>query len=178
MLSDFNRLRPILIWIAAGLVGLIGLVVLIAISAGIWLSTPSGRDFVLSKAGEAVPELTVEGADGSIFDLRAARITMQDADGVWLTVDGAHLVWNPWALFSRTLSVSELSAKAVTVARAPLPKPHDPNDQGGLPRLPVAVPLSRLAVERVVLGPDLLDGNPAVLSVAGQGRLPAPWCPA
>lgn len=172
-MSDFNRLRPILIWIAAGLAGLIGLVVLIAISTGIWLSTPSGRDFVLSKAGEAVPELTVEGVDGSVFDLRAARISMQDADGVWLTVEGAHLAWNPWALFSRTLSVSELSAKAVTVARQPLPKPDDPNDKGGLPRLPVAVTLSRLAVERVTLGPDLLDGNPAVLTLAGQGRLPA-----
>lgn len=172
-MSDFNRLRPILIWIAAGLAGLIGLVVLIAVSTGIWLSTPSGRDFVLSKAGEAVPELTVEGADGSIFDLRLARITMSDADGVWLTVEGAHLAWNPWALFSRTLSVADLSAKEVTVARPPLPTPDDPNDTGGLPRLPVAVTLSRLAVEKVTLGPDLLDGNPAVLTVAGQGRLPA-----
>ncbi|WP_158659958.1 translocation/assembly module TamB domain-containing protein [Niveispirillum cyanobacteriorum] len=173
MMSDFNRLRPILIWIATGLAGLIGLVVLIGVSAGIWLSTPSGRDFVLSKAGEAVPELKVEGVDGSIFDLRAARITMSDANGVWLTVEDAHLGWNPWALFSRTLSVEDLSAKAVTVARQPLPKPDEPSDTGGLPRLPVAVTLSRLAVERVTLGPDLLDGNPAVLTLAGQGRLPA-----
>ncbi len=172
-MSDFNRLRPILIWIAAGLAGLIGLVLLIGVSAGIWLSTPSGRDFALSQATQAVPELTLEGADGSIFDLRVARIAMADADGVWLTVEGGHLSWNPWALFTRTLSVNELSAKVVMVARQPLPKPDDPNDQGGLPRLPVAVTLGRLAVERVTLGPDLLDGNPAVLTVAGQGRLPA-----
>jgi len=172
-MSDFNRLRPILIWIAAGLAGLIGLVLLIAVSAGIWLSTPSGRDFVLSQTTKAVPELTFEGADGSIFDLRLARMSMSDADGVWLMVEGTHLAWNPWALFSRTLSVEDLSAKAVTVARQPLPKPDDPNDTGGLPRLPVAVTLSRLAVERVTLGPDLLDGNPAVLTLAGQGRLPA-----
>lgn len=173
MTEPISRVRPVLTWIAAGLAGLVALVLLLAVSAGIWLATPSGRDFVLDQARTNVDGLVIEGADGSLFDLRLARVTLADADGVWLTVTGAHLAWNPWALLSRTASIDTLSAATIDVVRQPLPQPDDPTDKQGLPRLPVAVTLSRLALDRVTLGADLLGGSPAVISATGQARLPS-----
>ncbi|MFV3129848.1 translocation/assembly module TamB domain-containing protein [Niveispirillum sp. KHB5.9] len=168
-----TNMRAILIWIAAGLAGLVALVLLIAVSSGIWLATPSGRDFVLAQAQSNVPGLVAEGASGSVFDLRLARLTMADANGVWLTVTDAHLAWNPWPLFSRTLSIDTLTATSVDVARQPLPQPEDPNDTGALPQLPVSVHVAELALAKVNLGAELLGGSPAVLTVAGQAKLPA-----
>ncbi|MFY8092121.1 MAG: translocation/assembly module TamB domain-containing protein [Niveispirillum sp.] len=173
MTEPISRVRPVLTWIAAGLAGLVALVLLLAVSAGIWLATPSGRDVVLAQARANVDGLVIDGADGSVFDLRLARITLADADGVWLTVTDAHLVWNPWALLSRTASIDTLSAASIDVARQPLPEPEDPNDKPGLPRLPIAVTLSRLTLDRVTLGADLLGGAPAVISATGQARLPS-----
>ncbi|MFV3074019.1 translocation/assembly module TamB domain-containing protein [Niveispirillum fermenti] len=166
-------MRAVLIWIAAGLAGLLALVLLLVIGAGIWLSTPSGRDVILAQAQKAVPGLVVEGADGSIFDLRLARVTMADADGIWLIVTDARLDWTPWPLLGRSLEVAKVGAATVDVARQPLPSP-DQTEAGTTPlRLPVSVTVDRLAVGRVTLGAALLGGEPALLTVSGHLNLPS-----
>lgn len=166
-------MRPVLTWIAASLAGLAALVLLLAGAAALWLSTPSGRDFVLAQAQNAVPGLAVAGADGSMFDLRLARVTLADDGGVWLSVTDARLVWNPWALLTGTAKVRELSAAGVEVARQPLPGPEPETPSAGPPRLPVAVELDRLHVARLSLGAELLGGSPAVLTLTGRARLPS-----
>lgn len=171
--SPATPLRAVLIWIVAGLSGLVALVLLLAVSVGIWLATPSGRDFALARLREAVPGLALAGADGSLFDLRLGRVTLADDQGVWLTVDQARLTWNPWALLTGTVKVIDLGAAAVTVDREPLPTPDQPDDKAGPIRLPVAVTVEALALDRVTLGADLLGGSPAVLKLSGRAQLPA-----
>ncbi|OYQ34957.1 hypothetical protein CHU95_10310 [Niveispirillum lacus] len=173
MTVTIHRAHPVLTWIAAGFALLVALSMLLGLSAGIWLATPSGRDFVLDQARTHVDGLVIDGADGSLFDLRLARLTLADADGVWLSVTGVHLAWNPWALLSRSASIDTLSAATIDIMRPPLPKPDAPTNAAGLPRLPVSVTLSRLALDRVTLGADLLGGSTAVISATGQARLPS-----
>ncbi|MDG5496780.1 translocation/assembly module TamB domain-containing protein [Niveispirillum sp. BGYR6] len=168
------NMRSPLAWIAAGFASLIGLAVLIFTVAIIWLGTGSGRDFVLAQARQSVPGLGLEGASGNLFDLRLTRLTMADAQGVWLTVEGARLSWSPWALLSRLVSVEALTADRVAVARQPLPGPEEPADPNAAPfRLPVAIDLRQLAVGRAELGPDLLGGTAALLKLAGRADIPA-----
>lgn len=159
--------------VIAGLLGLVAVVVLSVLGVGAWLSTASGRDFALAQLRTAVPGLVVVGADGSVFDLSVTRVTLADTDGVWLTVDNAHLAWNPWALLGGNVRIDNLSAASVQVTRAPKPQPGGTGDSNAAPSLPLAVTLTRLALEQVTLGPDLLGGAPALLTLTGQATLPA-----
>jgi translocation and assembly module TamB len=168
------NMRSPLAWIAAGFASLIGLALLVFTAAIIWLGTGSGRDFVLAQARQSVPGLTLEGASGNLFDLRLSRLTMADAQGVWLTVEGARLAWSPWALLSRRVAVEAVTADKVVVARQPLPEPEEPTAPDAAPfRLPVAIDLQRLSVARAELGADLLGGSTAVLKLDGHATIPA-----
>lgn len=167
-------MRSPLAWIAAGFASLIGLALLVFTAAIIWLSTASGRDFVLAQARQSVPGLGLEGASGNLFDLRLSRLTMADAQGVWLTVEGARLAWSPWALLSRRVAVEALTADKVLVSRQPLAQPEEPADPTAPPfSLPVAIDLQRLSVGRAELGADLLGGSTAVLKLDGHADIPA-----
>lgn len=167
-------MRTPLAWIAAGFAALIGLILLTLAVAIIWLGTGSGRDVALSQAQKFVPGLGITGAEGNLFDLRLDRLTMADAEGVWLVVEDARLDWSPWALLSRRLDVDLLAAERVEVIRPPLPEPETEPAAGdtGI-RLPVAVDIVRLAVARAELGPELAGGEPAVLRLDGRASLPA-----
>ncbi|WP_029012007.1 translocation/assembly module TamB domain-containing protein [Niveispirillum irakense] len=167
-------MRAPLAWIAAGFATLIGLVLLILAAAIIWLGTGSGRDFALAQAQKLVPGLGLAGAEGNLFDLRLARLTMADANGVWLAVEGARLDWSPWALLSRRVDIDLLSADKINVVRAPLPGPEEPEDPTAPAfRLPVAIDLTRVQAGRIDLGAELLGGDPAVLNLQGHALIPA-----
>lgn len=154
--------------------GLIGLVLLIVVGVVGWLSTGSGRDFVVSQLEANVPGLKVEGAQGSVFDLTADRITLSDREGVWLTIDKPQLDWSALALAGRTVEVERLAAGRVEVARAPVPEPKPEEPDDGQPfRLPVSVNLRQLDLPRIELGPGLLGGQTAVLAARGAAEVPA-----
>ncbi|WP_114393353.1 translocation/assembly module TamB domain-containing protein [Oleisolibacter albus] len=153
--------------------GLLALTLLLVLGAMAWLSTGSGRGFVLAQARTAVPGLTIEGDSGSLFDLRIDRITLADARGVWLTVEGAALDWSPLALLTRTLEINRLAADRVAVARTP-ESPDTPQPEDDTPfRLPVAVDLERLDLPRIELGAALAGGRPAMGKAEGAAEIPA-----
>jgi len=54
-------------------------------------------------------------------DVRISDITIADRQGVWLTINGAHLVWSRSALLSKKLDIDLLEAQSIVVTRAPLP---------------------------------------------------------
>ena len=103
------------------------------------------------------------------------RLTLADAEGVWLTIENAVLDWNRSALLRRRLQVAELSAEEIIVARPPLPAP--PGDAPmeapsaaasgfALPELPVAINIGALSVARLTLGAPVL-GEQAVFAAEG-----------
>lgn len=135
----------------------------------------SDRDYLtaflednLSGSGRQVVITGFQGALSS--QARIAEMTIADDQGIWLTLRDVVLDWNRAALLSGNLSVNQLSAAEIIVAR--LPAPDDgalPQPEAGsfsLPELPVSIAIERVAAERIELGP-------AVLGQAVEGRFEA-----
>ncbi len=106
-------------------------------------------------------------------DVKIDRITISDRDGVWLSIEGAHLVWSRLALLRGRLDIDSLTADRIAVTRKPLPATTpDPAARPGfaLPELPVAVRIGKLAVPDITLAQPVI-GEPATLSVDGAVSL-------
>ncbi|HSF65635.1 MAG TPA: translocation and assembly module protein TamB, partial [Paracoccaceae bacterium] len=122
----------------------------------------------LSDVGRSV---VVTGFTGALSSRAAIeRLTIADADGIWLTLNGVVLDWNRAAVLGGRISVNELVAEEVVIDRPPRPAGDDlPAPEAGgfaLPELPVSVEIGRVAAARIVLGP-------AVLGQAIEGSLEA-----
>jgi translocation and assembly module TamB len=147
----------------------------LALCAAPALAQEDDRDFLtafledsLSGAGR---EVTITGFAGALSSqARIDRLTIADDDGIWLTISGVTLDWSRSALLSGALTVSELSADEIVVARLPdaeegaLPAPEASPFR--LPDLPLSIAIDRIAAARIALGPD-------VLGQAVEGRLEA-----
>ena len=117
----------------------------------------------------------IEGFYGALSSTAALdRLTIADDDGVWLTIEGAELVWTRSALLRGALEVDRLTARRIVLDRLPpsggdgAPTPEATPFQ--LPDLPVSVALGALSVERLDLGAAIL-GFPATLSASGSASL-------
>ncbi len=125
----------------------------------------------LSGAGRDVRISGFRGALSSraTFDL----MSIEDEDGVWLLIEDAALQWNRSALVQRRIEIAEISARRVTVQRAPLGEEREElvaAPSFSLPELPVSVNLDQLQVDEVVLGEALL-GEELRASVRGNATL-------
>ncbi len=71
---------------------LAGLPVLALVGVLAWANTENGQARLAALASAQVPGLKIEGLHGPLPSAAgASRITLADADGVWLTIDGARL---------------------------------------------------------------------------------------
>ena len=153
----------------------LGLPVVLAGLALLGANSAPGRTALERLAAALVPGLTLEGLDGPLPGRPGfARLTLADAEGVWLEVQDARLAWNPLALLRGEAHVELLSAARIALHRLP---PSDAEAAPGplipeLPRLPLALRLDRLALQRVELGTPVL-GLPAVLHATAAALLDA-----
>jgi translocation and assembly module TamB len=110
----------------------------------------------LSGAGRTV---TIDGFSGALSSRAAIqRLTIADDQGIWLTLNGISLDWSRSALLAGEVSVNELTADEIIVARKPI-TPDTPTPEAGgfsLPELPVSITIGKLAAGRITLGPDIL----------------------
>jgi len=100
------------------------------------------------------------------------RMTISDADGVWLVLEDAVLDWTRSALLRGELQVNTLTAARLEVLRPPLPVegvdlPDAEALPFSLPELPVRVEIGQISIAEVVLG-EAIIGLPATLSVEGS----------
>ena len=104
------------------------------------------------------------------------QLTISDADGVWLSLEDASLIWSRSALLRGRLEVDELTAGRIELVRLPKSDPPAPSPEDAeatpfaLPELPVSIELGELRADQVVLGPSIL-GEEAVLAVTGKMAL-------
>jgi translocation and assembly module TamB len=126
----------------------------------------------LSGAGRQVVVTGFAGALSSQATIE--RLTIADARGIWLTLDGVVLDWSRSALFSGRVQVETLTARQVTLDRLPDPAestlPAPEATPFALPDLPVSVDIGRLAADRVVLGATVL-GQPVQGSIEASAAL-------
>ena len=128
----------------------------------------------LSTPGSRVAIGAVDGALSSDATIRDVAIS--DANGVWLKLDRARLVWRRLALLSGRLEVETLEIGRLEVLRRPLPAPVSatPEPDGSLlPDLPVKVEVKAFTLAELVLG-EALAGQPARLTAQGWAKLGAP----
>ncbi len=145
-------MRPLLRW---GLGTLLALVLTIVLVLAAVLFLPSGTRFALNLAASLVPQLELEGVDGTLAaDLRIDRLRFQQAE-LSVELEQLRLDWYPWSLTQPLLQINELSAARFELklpAADTEPPPDDTETPLQLPQLPaVELPLA-IAVERLALG--------------------------
>jgi autotransporter translocation and assembly factor TamB len=144
---------------------LLGLLVLVALAAGgvlLALQSESGQRWIVQKLPELTGGMVVLDTPSGSWpqDIALGRVELRDADGVWLQIDGLALRWSPWALLRKHVDVATLSAKKITVLRAPLPGEQQAEttqnsgfDLSSLPSIRVqALDIAEIEVHEAVAG--------------------------
>ncbi|MGK7870538.1 translocation/assembly module TamB domain-containing protein [Falsiroseomonas sp. E2-1-a20] len=137
--------------------------------------------FLERRLERLIPGLRVEGLEGALRGVPSAnRITISDAQGVWLTMQDVRLNLAPTALLRGVVRLEALEATLLRVDRLPVAAPTTtpaeqlvPGEGGvlpGLPDLPVDLALDRLVVQRLELDPSVL-GQGAAFSLTGNAAL-------
>lgn len=118
----------------------------------------------LSGAGRQV---TITGFAGALSSRATIRsMSIADAQGVWITLNGVTLDWSRSALLLGVIDITELSADEIILTRPPVSDDASPTEAKGfsLPDLPVSIDIGSIAAKRIALGP-------AVLGEAVEARL-------
>jgi translocation and assembly module TamB len=165
-----------------GLIGTIALIGVLSIPM-----TATAQDADEGTRLERLLESQLSDGDGFTVDLQGFRgaisstaeldrMVISDAQGPWLILDDATLIWTRSALLRGELSVQELTAARLQVLRRPAP-----GDEGidlppaeatpfSLPELPVSIDIGRVAIEQVDLGEPII-GVAAQLGLSGNVQL-------
>lgn len=121
-------------------------------------------------------DVDVQGFQGALSS-RATMdaIIISDDEGPWLAVRDAVLDWNRLALLRGRLSVTELAAGEIALARLPegddsVDVPQPEAEPFSLPELPVSIQIDALNVDRLELGEPVL-GMPVVATLTGGAEL-------
>lgn len=132
--------------------------------------------FLEDQLSDGARTVTIEGFRGALSaTAELDRLTIADAQGVWLTLEGAELNWSRAALLRGALQIDQLTAERLEILRAPVTEPGldlPPAEATpfSLPDLPVSIAIDRTAIARVSLGPSLI-GQAVELSVQGAAQL-------
>ncbi len=141
----------------------ITIVILAALLAGLRLAAGGapGRWLVTSQLdGREIggQTIAIEGLSGDpLSRLHLDRLTLADADGVWLTAEDIRLDWQASSLLFKPYRVRSISAARVEVLRRPAGRDDAPDSDGGLPELPALIlgelTVAELALAEGVAGP-------------------------
>ncbi|WP_183212988.1 translocation/assembly module TamB domain-containing protein [Brevundimonas variabilis] len=134
--------------------GLIVLLVVALVGGRMYLVSGPGRDlvtsFVSGKQISRYGRINVEGLSGDLFDdFRIRRVTVTDADGVWLEAINVRVDWSYLPLLTRRFHADEISADTIRLIRRPA---LEPSDEPGGPS-----PLT-FDIDRFAANVELLEG--------------------
>ena len=101
------------------------------------------------------------------------RLTIADADGVWLEISGAVLNWNRAAVLRGEIEITALTAEQVILYRLPVAEDVNPSPEAtpfSLPELPVSIAIDQAEISRLELGQPVL-GTAIAASASAQVSL-------
>ena len=154
------------------------LLAMLAVGAFALLQTPIGRDALARMISRLASgpgfEIEIEGLEGAVpFDIRAKRIEVADARGIWLALDGVRLDVAAGRLLVGRLHIRDLTASRLEAYRSPeIPAPPDPlpwSERLRIPSLPVSATIDRFAIERITLAQEIL-GEKIEAAVTGRAE--------
>lgn len=123
---------------------------------------------------DAARQVRIEGFRGALSSTAELdRLTISDAEGVWLTLENARLDWSRAALLRGALQVNDLSAERLILDRLPVTEDDLPPAEArpfALPELPVSVNIDNVDLERVEIGPSVL-GEAVAFTLSGAAEL-------
>lgn len=149
-----TRFQALAFFGGLGLAGVLALLIVTLIGGRMYLVSESGRDlvtsFVSGKQISRYGRINVEGLSGDLFDdFRIRRVTVTDADGVWLEALDVRVDWSYLPLLTRRFHADEISADRIRLIRRPA---LEPSDEPGGPS-----PLT-FDIDRFATNVELLEG--------------------
>ncbi len=130
--------------------------------------------FIEDNMSGAGREVILRGFQGALSSqATATQLTIADSEGIWLTLNDITLDWSRSSLLRGAVSITDLTAAEIIVARAPVADPATPTPEAkgfALPELPVSIDIENIAAKRVVLGESLL-GQPVEGTIAATLKL-------
>lgn len=140
-----TRLQTLAIFGGMAFAALLALALILAVGGRMYLLSGPGRDLVTSfVTGQKIGRygrINVEGLSGDLFDdFTIGRVTVTDAQGVWMEATDVRVDWSYWPLVARRFHASEISASQIRLLRRPEVDPPD----GKPPRpLPLGIDIDR-----------------------------------
>ncbi|WP_298744651.1 translocation/assembly module TamB domain-containing protein [uncultured Brevundimonas sp.] len=166
-----TRLQALAFFGGVGAAILAALLLVTAVGGRMYLLSDSGRglvtSFVAGKKLGRYGRINVEGVRGDLFDdFTIERVTVTDADGVWLEAREVRVDWNWWPLVLRRFHATQVEAGVVRLIRRPLiePRTEPPGPQ------PLSVDIDRFSADI-----ELLEGFSKEYGrwkLAGEAQVP------
>lgn len=133
---------------------IVALLVVALVGGRMYLLSGPGRElvtgFVAGKKIGSYGRISVEGLSGDIFDdFRIARVTVTDAEGVWLDATNVRVDWSYLPLIARRFHATEISADRIRLIRRPIVEVSD--DPPG--SMPLDIDIDKLSADV-----ELLEG--------------------
>jgi translocation and assembly module TamB len=150
-----TRLQALAFFGGMAVVGLLALALILAIGGRMYLVSGPGRELVTSfVAGKKIGRygaINVEGLSGDLFDdFTIRRVTVTDAQGVWLDARNVRVDWSYWPLVTRRFHATEITADQIQLLRRPQVEPPD-----GRPPRPLPLDID---IDRFQANVELLEG--------------------
>ena len=128
--------------------------------------------FLEDNLSDAGRDIRLEGFEGALSSQATLdRLTIGDADGIWLELEKAELAWTRSALLRGRLEIERLAAEAITLHRLPGGDQLSPDDtearEFNLPDLPVSINIGKLEVKAVSIGEPVF-GDAAEFQIEGS----------
>lgn len=122
----------------------------------------------------AARSVDLQGFEGALSSQATLdRLTIADADGVWLEIEGAVLDWNRAAVLRGEIAIRTISAETVTLYRLPQAEESTPAPEAtafSLPDLPVSIAIEAAEITRLELGAPVL-GSALTATASAQVSL-------
>lgn len=137
------------------------LVLLLLLFLAFCFYTPPGHRFVAGAVEKlSGGQVSIAGLKGALPDrVQAERVVLRDAKGTWLIVEGASLDWHVFPAITGHVSISQFSARQVTVLRRRVASTTSSSSS-------TKIDIGALAIGRIVLAKPVL-GHAAVLTARG-----------